>query len=165
MLIFCCHKCHTLGENRTKTKENAAQRWSKKHVFLRCFHLNLARNPLVLLNYIQIYDITNWKIEIYIEHCDTCDSKNIKTLGCAYVRVRARECDYRYFCISFFCFFFLQLSRGSRFQKQPVTFHKTSCHFQQNDPSFLRKRPVVWWVLWEINQDRRRSEEKRGRAK
>ena len=144
MLIFCYHKCHTLGENRTKTKKNAAQRWSEKHVFLRCFHLNLARNPLVLLKYIQIYDVTNWKIEIYIEHCDTCDSKNAKTPGCACVRVRARGCDYRYFCTSFIRFLFLQLSRGSHFQKQPVTFHKTSRHFQQNDPSLFIKRAVAF---------------------
>ena len=144
MLIFCCHKCHTLGENRTKTKENAAQRWDKKHVFLRCFHLNLVRNPFALLKHFQIHSVTNWEIEVYTECCDTCDSKNIKTLGCACVRVRARGCDYRHFSISFFRFFFLQLSSGSRFQKQPVTFNKTSRHFSQNDLSLFTKRAVVF---------------------
>ena len=147
MLIFCCHKCHTLGENRTKTKENAAQRWSKKHVFLRCFHLNLARNPLFLLKYVWVHSIRVWEIDIYIGYCDTCDSKNTKTPGCACVRVRARGCDYRHFSILFFRFFFLQLSRGSHFQKQPVTFYKTTRHFQQNEPSLFTKRAVVFKAI------------------
>ena len=36
-------------------------------------------------------------LEVYSGCCDTCDSKKIKTLANARIRVRARGSDYRYF--------------------------------------------------------------------
>ena len=50
-----------------------------------------------LLKYILNMCLISCFSVVYSGCCDTCDSKKIKTLGSACIRVRARGSDYRYF--------------------------------------------------------------------
>ena len=69
----------------------------RKRVFLCCFIVIRHYIFRDLLKYILNRCLISCFSVIYDEVCDTCDSKKIKTLGSARVRVRARGCDYRYF--------------------------------------------------------------------
>ena len=92
----------------------------------------------------------------YYIPCDTCDSKNAKTLDRS-VRVRARERVFiGIFTIPMFPFLFLFQSKGflgfspfienntSVSIKQHVSFNKTTRRFQQNNTSFSAKQHVVF---------------------
>ena len=91
----------------------------------------------------------------YYIPCDTCDSKNAKTLDRS-VRVRARERVFiGIFTIPMFPFLFLFQSKGflgfspfienntSVSIKQHVSFNKTTRRFQQNNTMFSTKQHVV----------------------
>ena len=90
----------------------------------------------------------------YYIPCDTCDSKNAKTLDRS-VRVRARERVFiGIFTIPMFPFLFLFQSKGflgfspfienntSVSIKQHVSSNKTTRRFQQNNTSFSAKQHV-----------------------
>ena len=92
----------------------------------------------------------------YYIPCDTCDSKNAKTLDRS-VRVRARERVFiGIFTIPMFPFLFLFQSKGflgfspfienntSVSTKQHVSFNKTTRRFQQNNTSFSTTQRVVF---------------------
>ena len=92
----------------------------------------------------------------YYIPCDTCDSKNAKTLDRS-VRVRARERVFiGIFTIPMFPFLFLFQSKGflgfspfienntSVSIKQHVSFNKTTRRFQQNNTSFSAKQHDVF---------------------
>ena len=92
----------------------------------------------------------------YYIPCDTCDSKNAKTLDRS-VRVRARERVFiGIFTIPMFPFLFLFQSKGflgfspfienntSVSIKQHVSFNKTTRRFQQNNTSVSTKQHVVF---------------------
>ena len=91
----------------------------------------------------------------YYIPCDTCDSKNAKTLDRS-VRVRARERVFiGIFTIPMFPFLFLFQSKGflgfspfienntSVSIKQHVSFNKTTRRFQQNNTMFSTKQHVI----------------------
>ena len=91
----------------------------------------------------------------YYIPCDTCDSKNAKTLDRS-VRVRARERVFiGIFTIPMFPFLFLFQSKGflgfspfienntSVSIKRHVVFNKTTRRFQQNKPWVVRKRHAL----------------------
>ena len=92
----------------------------------------------------------------YYIPCDTCDSKNAKTLDRS-VRVRARERVFiGIFTIPMFPFLFLFQSEGflgfypfiendtSVSIKRHVVFNKTTRRFQQNNTSFPTKQHDVF---------------------
>ena len=109
-----------------------------------------------LLKFIQTDTISSWNTMGYYIPCDTCDSKNAKTLDRS-VRVRARERVFiGIFTIPMFPFLFLFQSKGflgfspfienntSVSIKQHVVFNKTTRRFQQNNTSFSAKQHDVF---------------------
>ena len=79
-----------------KPRKREKQRGNKPF-FLCCFIVIRHYIFRDLLKYILNMYLISCLSVVYSGCCDTCDSKKIKTLGSARIRVRARGCDYRYF--------------------------------------------------------------------
>ena len=155
MLFFCCHKCHTrskFGWKNLLFLDNEEEKQSLFRGLILCMFGTWITN---LLKHIQINIVSNWNTAGYHIPCDTCDSKNAKTLDRS-VRVRARErVIIGIFTIPMFPFLFLFQSEGflgfypfiendtSVSIKRHVVSNKTTRRFQQNNTSVSTKQHVV----------------------
>ena len=155
MLFFCCHKCHTrckFGWKNLLFLDNEEEKQSLFRGLILCMFGTWITH---LLKHVQTNIVSNWKTVGYHIPCDTCDSKNAKTLDRS-VRVRARErVIIGIFTIPMFPFLFLFQGEGflgfspfienntSVSIKRHVVFSKTTRRFQQNNTSFSTKQHDV----------------------
>ena len=153
--FFCCHKCHTrckFGWKNLLFLDNEEEKQSYFRGLILCMFGTWITH---LLKHVQTNLISNWNTTDYYISCDTCDSKNAKTLDRS-VRVRARERVFiGIFTIPMFPFLFLFQSEGflgfspfiendtSVSIKRHVVFNKTTRQFQQNNTMFSTKQHVI----------------------
>ena len=145
MLFFCCHKCHTQGGNWRRKGEKFCKMQKNKTRFLLARQANIEDSNRFIVKKYAITQARGWNKDVYIECCDTCDSKNAKSLV---DRVRAHAWE-RVIIVLFTihlllfspCFFCLPLA----YKKRHVILWKTTRRFMKNKPSFCEKRHVVLW--------------------